>query len=159
MGLTLVFNGEFPFGDQIHDWLQNLDCYYQWGPTSIKLWPFWRQIVHLYSPQIGTVKTNWAFMLELLGQMKPFKGGGQMVSPFQFLIAIPTIGHNRQRQTTMLLLEDITFEPRYILGVGGAEAIYQEFRTPYLQLKVARELLWLESEIWQDRYIGFKVYL
>ena len=55
-------------------------------------------------------------MLELLGQMKPFKCGGQMVSPFQFLITIPTIGHNRQRQTALLLLEDITRALVYIWG-------------------------------------------
>ena len=74
-------------------------------------------------------------MLELLGQMKPFRDGGQMVFPFQFLIAISTIGHHRQIQTTVLLLEHIM----YIDGAGEevVEAIYQEFRTPYLQLKVA----------------------
>ena len=79
-------------------------------------------------------------MLELLGQMKPFKNGRQMVFPFQFLITISTIGHHRQIQTTVLLSEHIM----YIGGGGGGEgcgAIYQEFRTPYLQLKVAGELL------------------
>ena len=78
-------------------------------------------------------------MLELLGQMKPFKNGRQMVFSFQFLIAISTIGHHRQIQTTVLLLEHIM----YIDGAGEevVEAIYQEFRTPYLQLKVAGELL------------------
>ena len=63
-------------------------------------------------------------MLELLGQMKPFKGGGQMVSPFQFLITISTIGHHRQRQTTVLLLKNFTFEPRYILVEEGEEGQY-----------------------------------
>ena len=58
-------------------------------------------------------------MLELLGQMKPFRDGGQMVFPFQFLIAISTIGHHRQIQTTVLLLEHMMC----IGGGGGGQYI------------------------------------